>query len=256
MQRGKPHEGGVRAQIRVRLVRPGSLEILFLLEVTGLAQSLNAALPNGISSAVPILKLLREWFELLMHLGGKPPTNVQKVNNSPGVNIQNASGKTRVFQQNVYNTFNFHGVGRFSEQVARPLKRRADWFEIRTGKKLVVRAKKRDINAFRSVRRIEPTLENVSEVYLKVISPVFEGSAAWRFSRGRNIITATVADPDFLSNVQTGQESFRAGDILRVRLRSIQEKVGNKIRDHHVLEEVLSHEGPGDLQQARIAGGF
>jgi hypothetical protein len=241
-----------RVEFKVKAVRSGSITIAFLLEAGGVAQTLLSALPAGPTSIPDVLQLIKGWLSLLKHLQGKPPSSVQKMINSAGVQIQNSSGEIKIYQPIVYNTFNHYDIGRHSERVARPLKRAADNLEVKVKRKTIANVNRKEIPAFKSVRKVEEALEQESTVLLKVVAPVFEGKAQWRFSRGKNTITATVLDADFLAKVQTGQESFRAGDILKVRLRSQQQRVGDEIKDYHFVEEVLSHELPAAEHQPKL----
>jgi hypothetical protein len=47
-------------------------------------------------------------------------------------------------------------------------------------------------------------------------------------------------DEEFKHQVQLGEETFRHGDVYRVRLKSRQEKNGRKIKTHHTIQKVLS----------------
>lgn len=237
---------------KVQTVRTGSLSIGFLMEVAGVTKTLLGTLPDGPVSVTDFVGLIKDWVGLMKHLGGKPPTKIQKMSKSAGVQIQNAQGDIKIVQNFVFNSFNSHDVGRHAESFARPLRRKADNLEIRVGRKTAAKVTKKDAPAFKSVRKAEEMLEQINTVFLKVVAPVFEGNGMWRFSRGRNTITASIDDPKFLADVQTGHESFRAGDILKVRLRSSQERLGDSIKDHHVVVEVLSHERPDGGRQAKL----
>ncbi|MBC8793930.1 MAG: hypothetical protein C6Y20_20210 [Tagaea sp. CACIAM 22H2] len=229
--------------LTVRAVKPGSITINFLLEAAAFSQTVaSLSLSSGLS-ATDYFGLLKSWFDLLRHLGGKPPTQVQKITNSPNaIQIQNSDGATIITSPIIYNIFNNFDIGKHAGLVAKPLRGRADGFEISVGKKKAANFNKREATALKSVQRTENQLEQESIVLLKVVAPVFEGGGMWRFSRGKNVITASIQDPKFLAEVQSGRESFSAGDVLQVRLVSLQQRVGKTIKETHAIAEVIEHE--------------
>ena len=50
------------------------------------------------------------------------------------------------------------------------------------------------------------------------------------------------ADQEFLGKVRRGEESFQAGDVLRVRLHTVQERIGDKVDIKYEVEKVIAHE--------------
>lgn len=236
---------------KLQEVRPGSLIIKFFMEFAGAAQSLSAIVPAGLSSVGDLLTFIKTCIDLLKHLAGKPPSDVQKVENGNAVQIRNSTGEITIVNGNVYNIFNNFDLGRSVEKIAQPLRNEADELEIQVGGKTAANANKNDVASFRSVRQLDGTLENVSEVFLKVRSPVLEGSGVWRFGFGRGTITAPIADRRFLAQVQSGKEAFRAGDVLRVKLRSTQQQIGSTIKVQYVVEEVIAHQ-PAPGEQTRL----
>jgi hypothetical protein len=83
---------------------------------------------------------------------------------------------------------------------------------------------------------------NTVEATLRVRQPHLESDDSWRFSWGRNSITAKVADGDFMAKVRTGEQEFRAGDMLRVKMRIEEQQRGKNITKKHYIDEVLLHE--------------
>src|SRR5262249_12684808 len=60
-----------------------------------------------------------------------------------------------------------------------------------------------------------------------------------RFRYGRMSLTATLLDDEYRQKAHTGEESFRHGDLLKVRLKTVQEKVGGKVVTRHFIVKVL-----------------
>lgn len=95
----------------------------------------------------------------------------------------------------------------------------------------------------------EQLVDDVSEIALQLVSVSFKGDNKWRFSTGDAPFYATISDTAFLNRVNSGMESFRAGDILIAKLRKKQYRSGESIRSEHDVEEVMEHiTGPSQLK--------
>ena len=53
---------------------------------------------------------------------------------------------------------------------------------------------------------------------------MLKGEGMWRFLFGSVSLTAKLSDDEFLQRVESGEESFHNGDLLKVRLKTVQEK--------------------------------
>ncbi|MGI6657489.1 MAG: hypothetical protein ACOX5Z_11870 [Desulfobulbus sp.] len=95
----------------------------------------------------------------------------------------------------------------------------------------------------------EQLVDDVSEAALKLVSVSFKGDNKWRFSTGEAPFYSTISDTEFLNRVNLGMESFRAGDILIVKLRKKQYRFGESIRSEYDVEKVVEHiTGPNQLK--------
>jgi hypothetical protein len=79
-------------------------------------------------------------------------------------------------------------------------------------------------------------------MYLNLISPSFEDGNKWRFSTKDSKFFATIKDTAFLSKVDSGQELFGKGDILKVKMLVKQSETGDfQIKNEHEIIKVLEH---------------
>ncbi len=84
--------------------------------------------------------------------------------------------------------------------------------------------------------------DQTREVALRLLNVAFVPGNKWRVSDGDNDLYVTVADLPFLERVQTNQERFSAGDLLRCELRTQQWQLQNgNIRNDHTVVRVLEH---------------
>ncbi len=105
-----------------------------------------------------------------------------------------------------------------------------------------VRIEDEDLPAFVVPETSEELLsDQVREVVVSLLNVAFVQGNKWRLSDGENSLYAAVHDLNFLNRVQTNQEAFAAGDLLRVRLRTQQWRSDGQVRNEHVVEQVIEH---------------
>ena len=105
---------------------------------------------------------------------------------------------------------------------------------------------KEDRYWFKSPEQESQLLEE-SEVTtnLQLVSVSFKDDNKWRFSDGNTPFYANVLHQEFLYRVQQSEESFTAGDILRVRLKKRQWMHGDNMKSEYDVLEVLEHKKAG-----------
>jgi hypothetical protein len=183
--------------------------------------------------------LIKQWLDLLKFLKGESPKNVQTVTNGNAVKIENNHGDVQVVNGNVLNTFLILNVGRDAEKLEVPAKHGADKLELYKGRRKIATYGAADLASFRPIKPAGKPIESEIEAILEVIAPVFEGEGVWRFRYGKMTLTAKLLDEDYRQKVSDGEESFRRGDRLRVKLKTVQEKSGDKITTRHFITKVL-----------------
>lgn len=79
------------------------------------------------------------------------------------------------------------------------------------------------------------------ETNLQLVNIAFRQDNKWRFSEGDQPFYANILDSTFLERVQEN-ESFSAGDRLRVKLRRTQRMVDGALKVDYEIIEVLDHQ--------------
>jgi hypothetical protein len=230
---------GPQASFRITHVQPGSINIEGFIEIVAGLQPAFALLPIISLGIGDVAELIKKWLDLLKFLKGKPPKVIEKVENGNAVQIENANGDTTIVNGNVYNTFMFNNVSHDAAKLHAPTKRGATKLELYKEKQKIGTYDAQDLAEFRPIKPTTEPIESEIDALLEVIAPVFEGEGVWRFRYGRRPLTARLTDDSYRQQVAEGQESFRHGDSLKVRLKTVQEKVGNKISTKHFITKVL-----------------
>lgn len=89
-----------------------------------------------------------------------------------------------------------------------------------------------------------PIGSNTVEMVLSIVSAAFVEGNKWRFSagEGQTPFYAAIEDSHFLALVEAG-EAFSKHDLLRVRLRTVQERgPDGTLHTEYAVENVLAHE--------------
>jgi hypothetical protein len=104
---------------------------------------------------------------------------------------------------------------------------------------------------FSYYRIAPPSAESASErerrsrETLSIASIVFEGNGKWKFNRKGHIIGAKIEDADFVERVQSGIETFRAGDRLDVALvinQVLDAATNDYLNKVYHIERVFGHD--------------
>ncbi len=222
-------------RLNIRGVPKGSLDIQFVLDTMGVAMPLLGHV-GGLLGAV------NQSIALLKHLKGSQPKTATHVDGG-SVQVENNDGQITVVNGDIYNVVLTSDLGKQTEQfLGRPLHKTADAVEVRVASQIAAIANRNNADSFVSLGKGEPLATHTSETYLTIQTVVLEGDGLWRFSDGRNKFRAAINDAVFLKRVSSGSERFGRGDILRVKLRSVQEKIKGELRTTHTVEQVLEHQ--------------
>lgn len=111
----------------------------------------------------------------------------------------------------------------------------------------VERITREDLPAFAAPAVEEELLsDSTREVVLRLLNVSFVSGNKWKVSDGARDLWVSLKDVGFVQRVETNQEAFRAGDLLRCMLRSQQwRKPNGEMRVEDSVVEVLNHEvGP------------
>jgi hypothetical protein len=233
------HGADANASFRIIHIQRGTIDIQGVIELVAGLQPGFAILPSISLGVADVPELIKKWLDLLKFLKGQPPKITQNVTDGNAVQIENVHGETQVVNGNVYNTFIFNNIGRDAAKLEVPKTRGAERLDLYRGKEKIGTYDGSDLSNFRSIKPAGAPIESEIEAVLQVIAPVLEGEGVWRFKFGRMKLTARVSDDNYRQQVIDGQESFRHGDMLRVRLKTVQEKVDDKVATKHFITKVL-----------------
>jgi hypothetical protein len=228
-----------KASFRIAHVQPGSIDIEGLFELVGALQPGFALLPTLSLEIKDIPTLIKRWLDILKFLQGKPPQRMQKVDNGNAVQIENANGDVKVVNGNVYNSCVFLNVGRDAAKLDAPMKHGASKLELVKGTRKIATYSARELGQLGPIRPNDRAIESEIEAIAEVVSPVLDGEGIWRFKYGNMRLKAKLTDEKYREKVASGEESFRHGDRLRVRLKTVQENVGDRISTKHFVTKVI-----------------
>lgn len=83
--------------------------------------------------------------------------------------------------------------------------------------------------------------ENITETFVQIEAAVFKDNNKWKFDNGGSPINAAILDEEFLRKIDAGELRFGKGDLLKVRLKTIQTFAHGKLKTEFQVIEVLEH---------------
>jgi hypothetical protein len=177
---------------------------------------------------------------LLIHLNGNEPKTVVTINGDNNVVIFNQNGEQMIANSQIYSLASNDSFHRQIKKVVMPLKKPKRTLDINKNRDHLQTIRSTDYNATirNPTSKDELTNINTIDATLKVVRPHFEKDESWIFRWGRNQITAKIEDFAFLQRVRDGDQSFRSGDVFRVRLRIEETQKEHKILKFMFVEEV------------------
>src|SRR5262249_48029538 len=120
-----------------------------------------------------------------------------------------------------------------------PVRKGARELELVRNREIIAAYSPNDVAQFRPIKPTEEPIVSEIEALVKVVAPVLEGESMWRFKYCSMALRGEVVDDEYLQRVRSREESFRSGDLLRVRLRTVQERVNGRITTRHFIVRVL-----------------
>lgn len=96
--------------------------------------------------------------------------------------------------------------------------------------------------AYFDYQEIENDLsENITETFIQIEAAVFKDNNKWKFDNGGSPINAAILDEEFLRKIDSGELRFGKGDLLKVKLKTIQTFAHGKLKTEFQVIEVLEH---------------
>lgn len=83
--------------------------------------------------------------------------------------------------------------------------------------------------------------ENIIETFVQIEAAVFKDNNKWKFDNGGSPINAAILDEEFLRKIDAGELRFGKGDLLKVKLKTIQTFAHGKLKTEFQVIEVLEH---------------
>ncbi len=83
--------------------------------------------------------------------------------------------------------------------------------------------------------------ENITETFVQIEAAVFKDNNKWKFDNGGSPINAAILDEEFLRKIDAGELRFGKGDLLKVKLKTIQTFAHGKLKTEFQVIEVLEH---------------
>lgn len=228
-------ENPVEIAPKVRGIHKGSLDIPFLIDLPGLFASAEAA---GLRPR-QIFDLIRHFFDLFLHLKGRPSENVEVVGNM--VKVTNILGITKDVNIHVHNhaTLDPRCGDSVKKFILDPLNSRESGnIELIDQNDDTIHVNHKDAYCFNTPKDLKDSDDESEDTIetLRIDSVRFIDGNKWQFSKENVAFSAKISDEDFLNDVRSGKYRFGSGDELKVVLRTTKAK-----RPHHSILTVIEH---------------
>lgn len=145
----------------------------------------------------------------------------------------------------------------FEDVVLKPLRKPGiDYFAIRDSKGDFAAVSAEEAENFVAPEQEEEHLDESDRVAsLQLVNVAFRDDHKWRFYDGASTFHATITDTDFLRGVEGGDTRFGKGDLMKVVLRERKVLVGEQLKAHHEIIQVLEHRRAGIQLKLPISPG-
>lgn len=235
--------------VKVEATQKGSFVVRLLLEaedawdqLVGIFGSSEASALANLSEAVFAGGGL---FALIKRIGRRKVTSADQPADLGSVQLTLDDGTTIVVPRDAWSLYRNIEVRKQSRVVVAPLARegveevrfvlepRADAVAIDRG----------DLDAFElpSDEEEEPLLEDTQEMFVEIVAVAFIRGNKWRLGIGEYTFWAGVADDAFLDRIESGEEVFRKGDVLRCLIEIKQTRDAEGLHTEHTVIEVREH---------------
>lgn len=100
---------------------------------------------------------------------------------------------------------------------------------------------KKEVEYFKFQEFDDHLSESITETFLQIESISFKEKNKWRFNNGGSTINASISDEAFLQKIDSGLLRFGKGDLLKVKLKTIQFLAHTKLKTEFEVMEVIEH---------------
>jgi len=231
--------------LSIKATAEGSFEVQLILEAAGVwdhvVDLFNSDAASALANLMGIVGGGWGLFAVAKVIGRRLIKRHEEV--EPGqIKLTLDDGDTVEIPAEVFDLYRNVQVRKKARQVVAPLDRAGvDRLDFRTEEQITVSIEEADVSAF-ELQDVEiPLLERESEMVLAIASITFIEGNKWRFSDGEQTFYATIEDEAFLRRVESGLESFRNGDFLECRIRTVQSQRGDALQTERYITEVIRH---------------
>jgi hypothetical protein len=140
---------------------------------------------------------------------------------------------------NIYNSFQFHNIGKRSKRLQAPIRRGARALQILEDKIEIAKFEKEDTQWLQDVSDPKQVDSEIDAI-LEIKAPLLDGRGLWKFKYGRTSLSARIDDQEFMERVNNSAERFAHGDKFHVRLRTRQLQEGDRIKTEHSVSRIIA----------------
>jgi len=190
---------------------------------------------TGIAGAFGLLQLVKKS-------KGQKPTSVT-IERTEKVTIKFEGEDPDTVDRRVFALFKNFRVRKAVEQLIQPLMHEGvDIFKIRRRGRETFSVTREEAPYLIAPTDLEGETNSICETRLAIVSPSFQPGNKWRVSDGSRTIFVSIADEEFMKDVQEGTEAFRKGDVLYVSLRTTQWLENGQLKADYSIVKVHRHE--------------
>lgn len=183
--------------------------------------------------------------EIVRRLQGKPPKSVTPVQDGAEVELELSTGEKLRVERGVWEICISRKARTAIQKIVKPLDREGiEELEVVREQQTTTRITKPEAHYFASPEETQEQLQ-VSEriTHVSIVSLWFAEEHKWKLNEGGNVFNATISDPEFIKKTLSNEESFRAGDLFKVKLRQTQFRTSSGLRSEWEIVKVIEHLG-------------
>lgn len=178
----------------------------------------------------------------------------KKLKGNPPVKIEETDGNTKVFyseteylevDKRALRLYRSKVIASDIEKMLEPLSKDGiDSFYVvkeMNDENIELFIDKKEIEYFKFQDIDDHLSESITETFLQIESISFKEKNKWRFNNGGSTINASISDEAFLQKIDSGLLRFGKGDLLKVKLKTIQFLAHTKLKTEFEVIEVIEH---------------
>jgi hypothetical protein len=240
--------------LRIKATEPGCFQV----EIHAAQSLTNAAVDflsgKEVTALIAILTLLglakvggkavvNSVIEIIRRLRGRPPKSVTPVQDSAEIELELQTGEKLRVERGVWEICVSRKARTAIHKIVKPLdKEGIEELEVVREQQTITRISKSEAPYFAAPEESQEQLQ-VSEriTHVSIVSLWFAEEHKWKLNEGGNVFNASISDPAFIKKTLSNEESFQAGDLLKVKLRQTQFRTPSGLKSEWEVVEVIGH---------------